>query len=300
MKRKLLELGGSVFVSLPSIYVKSNNLKKGQEIELEIIDNSVIISSTPIIKESKRNIDISNNHKIGKRYVTALYRKGIDDISLNFEGMKSLLAVKKLIETDTIGYEIIKQDKDNINIKDFSVKSTEEYNNIIRRIWLILLENSKELLNAAKTNDFVAMQLVRLRDKDINKFSNFCCRLVFKGSLSSFSQSVISYNFLRNLEAMSDSYKELSIYLREEEINLSEQSYRYFEETINILEEYYNIFYKFNLSKLNDCVLKIRVIEKKIKLNINKNKSVRESLYIMSILKKLDEIHKHKKQLKNF
>ncbi|MBT3720034.1 hypothetical protein HN789_03010 [archaeon] len=290
MKRKLLELGGSVFVSLPSIYVKSNNLKKGQEIELEIIDNSVIISSTPIIKESKRNIDISNNHKIGKRYVTALYRKGIDDISLNFEGMKSLLAVKKLIETDTIGYEIIKQDKDNINIKDFSVKSTEEYNNIIRRIWLILLENSKELLNAAKTNDFVAMQLVRLRDKDINKFSNFCCRLVFKGSLSSFSQSVISYNFLRNLEAMSDSYKELSIYLREEEINLSEQSYRYFEETINILEEYYNIFYKFNLSKLNDCVLKIRVIEKKIKLNINKNKSVRESLYIMSILKKLDEI----------
>ena len=131
MKRKLIELGGSVYVSLPSTYVKSNELKKGQEINVDNIDNNIVISTSPIVKETTRTITINNNFMIGKRYVTALYRRGIDSINLNYEGEQTLKAVKKLMDKDTIGYEIIKQTNNSITIKDFSVKSTNEFNNII-------------------------------------------------------------------------------------------------------------------------------------------------------------------------
>jgi phosphate uptake regulator len=290
MKRKLIELGGSVYVSLPSTYVKSNELKKGQEINVDNIDNNIVISTSPIVKETTRTITINNNFMIGKRYVTALYRRGIDSINLNYEGEQTLKAVKKLMDKDTIGYEIIKQTKNSITIKDFSVKSTNEFSNIIRRMWLILLENSKELIKTVESKEFQSLNMIIARDKDINKFSNYCCRLVFKGSLNSFEKSVIMYNFLRNLENISDSFKEISKYLLEEKINLEEKSVKNLRKTFSILESYYKLFYEFNLHTLNELVIKIRQIEKGIKLEMKTSKEVRENLYITGLLKKLDQL----------
>ena len=291
MKRKLIELGGSTFVSLPSKYIKANNLQKGQEIEIEQKDNNIVVSTTPITTEITRNIDVKDLHKIGKRFVTALYRKGTDHIKIKYEGINALRSIKKIITTDTIGYEIIKQDNEYIEIKDFSVRDTKEYNQIVRRMWLILLENCEEVLRCFKEKDHEQLELVKLRDKDINKFSNFCCRLIFKGSLGNFEKSVIMYNFLRNLESLSDEFKELSIYVKEEKIKVNKQSIIVLEKVINTLKTLYEIFYKFDINKLNNIAITVRKIDKEIKEIFGKKDiGSRQNIYLIAMLKKIDQL----------
>ena len=86
MKRKLIELGGSLYASLPSSYTKENNLEKGAEIFINQNKGELTISTSPKTKGDSYNIEFNKNEMfIIKRYVTALYRRGYSKIKIKHD-----------------------------------------------------------------------------------------------------------------------------------------------------------------------------------------------------------------------
>ncbi len=286
MKRKLIELGGSLFVSLPSKYIQKFSLKKGHEVEIEVKDSYLEVSTSPITDELVREIDISNNQNIGKRYVTALYRKGVDHLKISYEGLGNLSKVKDIISTNTIGYEVINEDAKLIEIKDYSTRDSTEFNNLVRRLWLIIQDNAKDLITALETGNKELLNLIISRDKEVNKFSNYCSRQVFKGTLPSFTNSVAMYNLLRNMESVSDCIKEYAQNLLENNL-MKKQGIDYVKRAVEVLRTQYSVYYEFSLSKLDKCAQEVRKIEAEIKVD---KMDFRFALYLITFLKKLDEM----------
>ena len=108
-KRKLVKQGAAThMISLPSKWVKDNNLKKGDEVEVENLDKNLVISIEAPKKKTEISIKLSGLTETSIRtLITNTYRTGYDKITVELENSEQFKILKKIIETLLIGFEII-------------------------------------------------------------------------------------------------------------------------------------------------------------------------------------------------
>jgi len=82
-KRKLQELGGSLFVSLPQEWIKRLQLKKGSELVLETGQNNQLCLAPATSAKSEKHIAILNFSKYLHRELIAEYLFGTEIIVIN-------------------------------------------------------------------------------------------------------------------------------------------------------------------------------------------------------------------------
>jgi phosphate uptake regulator len=210
MKRKLVKQGlNALTVTLPSSWVKKNNLNPGDEIDLIETDDSLSISTESKQPMKEIRVDVSGLlPRLADRFMARSYQKGYDKIIVKYDDPELMLAIKNKVP-ELMGFEILNTTKTEIDIEVISTELHLDFDTILRRALLILMDMAKTCQTAWKVGDKKSLENIFYQDFDVNRFTYFCLRELNKSQkMMSFGRSILYY-LIESLEDLGDELKEL-------------------------------------------------------------------------------------------
>ncbi len=270
MKRKIVLHGPSTLtVSLPSRWARTFGLKKGDELGVEERGSDLVISSEGARELEKKKIVAGKFKRLGKTYLTASYRQGYDEVVLDYEEGNYVKTIQDMLG-ETMGFGIVKQEKNSCVIRDLTGHRKNEFDNILRRVWLMLLDLANESFITMEKKDVEGMKNITLMDVSINRFCNYCLRILVKDNSVPLKKVALYYHLIKRLEELADSYKDLCSFYVEHLDEINKSFLELFAEVNENLHEFYGVFYKYDDAKVE--VLFQRTKEVRIKaLHFRKN-----------------------------
>lgn len=168
-----------MMISLPSKWIKANNLSKGDEVDLDEKGNMLEIYPAKSNPKKEVEINITNlTESLIRTLITNAYRLGYDKIKLNFHDKSVLKTVQEVLDKNLIGFEIIKKINNGCEIENITEPSAEQFDNIFSKIFLNIDELfiSAEQILSGKKQDFEDTE------RKIQQFDNFCRRVIMKSN----------------------------------------------------------------------------------------------------------------------
>jgi len=244
MKRKLVKQGAAtLMVSLPSKWIKQFSLKKGNEIDVEEKGRDIIIRSEPSKEVRKVKINISEMGLLGKRSIGALYKAGYDEIEIDFEKAEEISKVYSVLN-ELIGFEIIKQSEKGCVIKEITSASESNFDTIFNRTFLMLISVSEDCVSSIKNRNFEMLATIPDRDLIINKYANFCRRILNRGYAGT-EKTPMLYYIIEELENLGDEYKHLARFFVEKKIRANQKTVDVLEKINALAKDFYSLNKKF-------------------------------------------------------
>lgn len=277
MKRRIIKQGhNTLTITLPSEWTKKLNLKAGDELDALDKNNSLILCGEENSKEKNTVIDITNfNIPLLWRFVQGAYRSGCDQIKLCFDHKqkecedayhfytsqfdysklgekippKPPIAMIQSIVDRFIGMGIIETGKDYCIIREMGESTLKEFDNSLRRIFLVILQMFDRIIEAVANNEVGDKSLckeIHSIDLNVDRFVDYCCRILNKIHTSfEDEKKMLYFSTLFLLELVGDEFKYIGKHLA-----LSKKSLK---DTLPLIEKvkehfelYYRLFYKFN------------------------------------------------------
>jgi len=289
MKRKVIQIAESTqLISIPRKWALRYNIKKGDDIDVEINGSKLIVSTEQDQKISKCTLDLSHAESIEKQSITAAYLKGYDEVEIKYVSSEQVQLIQQLL-SELTGYDIVFQTKNSCTIKQISKPSPEEFSNIMNRVFLLILDTCKNITDGLKKNEKELLESVMFRDQTINKFSNFCLRLINKGRGVDSEVMTSTYFLINSLKRLGEEYSQLALKLLEK--RQSDKKIVSFLESIN---EFYEAVYRaFTAKSLGRCSEATAQYEK-IKKELQDPKMPSSGVYfnlrqILQIIKEIQE-----------
>lgn len=265
VKRKLVKQGvRALTITLPSAWVQKNNLNAGDEIDIDEIDNSITISTEKQQALKDIMVDVSGLvPKLADRFIARAYQKGYDKIVLNCDNQDILQAVKNKV-TELMGFEILDIGKDKIEIQVISSNLNLDFDTLLRRAFLILMDMAKTCEEAWKANDKKALENIFYQDFDVNKFTYFCLRELNKNQKRINFGKTLLYYLIESAEDLGDELKELGKILAGTKLDKD------LVQLIHNMNDLFRISYEFFYTPKKENAIKAFKIYKQISTDIEK------------------------------
>ncbi len=277
MKRKVIKQGhNTLTITLPSDWVKKLNIQAGDELDLNENNGSLLINGKQHNGNKKTVIDISGfSVPMIWRFFQSAYREGYDEIKViynpkeategaynfytsQFEykrmGEKSnykkcgLDMIEELVNR-FIGMEIIDHGKNYCTVREMGELTSREFDNSLRRIFLLISELFDKVLELIETNEVGDIQICKtLHTMDINvdRFIDYCCRINNRINDSSFQKNKpVIFSTLFILELLGDEFKYIGTHLSKTKKSVKE-ILPFAKRVKEHFEMYYHLFYKFD------------------------------------------------------
>ncbi len=259
MQRKLIQLGQkTLLVSIPNQIIEKYGLKKGEDINIAEVDGSLVIPLKSTHEPKKIRIELTGKEHAVEKIICAYYKSGYDEIEAIYETQGELENIYRTISSGCIGFEIVEESNTKIKIKKISSIEQEEFDNILRRLYLILLSFSEDVLIALNNNKKEVFEKLVLRDANINKLSDFCRRVLNIQDIKKYRKTGI-YHIVEELEKIGDIYKDICNYRLKTEVIISKTTLDCMKLTNEYLRFFYESFYNFDQDKI------LKMIDYKIK-----------------------------------
>ncbi|MFC1753811.1 AbrB/MazE/SpoVT family DNA-binding domain-containing protein [Thermoproteota archaeon] len=269
MKRKLVKQGrNALTVTIPAQWTKKYSLNPGDEVEVEETDRNIQISTEKEIKKGKTKIDISGlDPYLVWNLFNVAYRKGYDEIELFFENSK-VLDRKKNKEVETIdhikrivnriiGMDILRYGKNYCMIKEISKASADEFDNIMNRLFLSLINMGTDLLEAVKKDDNESLKIISTHtEENMNKLTDYCFRILNKIGYHDETSTIFMYQTVSLIENAADCYADIARKHSKDQkiVSLTEKS-------IELIKMVYSMFSKKdskNISEIHKLKLEMK------------------------------------------
>ena len=268
MKRKIIKLGQATFVaSLPSKWIRKYQLKQGDYLELEEKENSVVLSTEKLIENKRIVIELPTKEFFMKRLVYVPYRFGYDEIKFIYKD-PSLL--KKLQEAAQIlmGFEIVEQGEQYCVFRNISSSFEDEFENIFKRVFLIIINLMKDFTDIMKKEEFKRFNNLEGNDVVIDKMACFCERVINKRGSADFMKNSLLYITAWTLRQIgTDVAKDLRL-IFSKLTKVSNITISSFEETLSFFELLFQMYYKPSLDGLLKFSKKYSELDKKLKKSL--------------------------------
>lgn len=264
MKRKVVKHGPStLIVSMPSGWAKKNNIVKGSEVDVLEEGKRLIVSAegSVDVQNMEVDIDVTGLDKTSLMFtIRSLYRLGYDTVNLKF-GNETLthyrtgerLSVISTVHTEInrlIGFEVIKERENSCVIKDLQAASMRDFDQVERRIFLLLMDASAQLTEAAKVRNAKLLKTMEEKHDTITKFISYCLRLLNKNGYYIPMQTAYHYYIIATLDRVTDIIKYAARDLLEYNGKLHKNVIDLLEAVSRHLRLYYEIFYKYDKEKV--------------------------------------------------
>lgn len=250
MRRKITLHGpSSLTISLPCTWVKDNDLKKGDEIDIEEEGNKLLIK--PISNSctfKKKEVDFAGlDLDTRKELILSLHARGYDEIKINYD--KEIIGKETyfFLNEMNIGFEIINQNINSLVIRNISNPENEQFDNLLRRIFLIAKEYSKKVEERLENKDNQTFSCL-VHELSIKRIANFCKRIVLKDKNNN---SLFVFKIIESLEKITYSISQLLDQFQETDNCAKKELILIYNETCHIFELSYQLFYKFSLNEYN-------------------------------------------------
>lgn len=185
MKRRIIKQGhNTLTLTLPADWVKKLNLKSGDEIDILEKENALILNTSCNHKEKFCEIDIRGfSVPLLWRYIQSAYRSGCDEIRILFDSSideytdayhyyttqfeysklgekippKPAIAMLQDIMNRFIGVDIMESGKGYCVIRELAEVSTKQFEQSLRRIFLVILQLFDIVINAIEKTRYASL-----------------------------------------------------------------------------------------------------------------------------------------------
>lgn len=223
MKRRLIKQGagstGSFTLTLPAGWVRKHGLKAGDEIDIEERGNALLVGTTKGFEHPQEvRIDVRGLEiTMAWRKIAEAYRSGAETIHIAYEDKQvvhkktgRLMSVRDEIErvasTECIGMEIEKITPTAVTLRQFGETRENEFDAAFRRVLFKLEDQAESAAHALETMNPDLLRSLWLGDRTVNRFSNFCMRILNKhGSIDPLKMTHL-YAALVQLEEFGDMF----------------------------------------------------------------------------------------------
>jgi len=223
--RRLQQIGSSILVSLPSQWVKSNSLKKGSIVPVDINrDNSISIFPSEDATEKIKEVTISYSPAAMDTLVNQVYGayllgydliriKGTLQISFD-DADRIKKAMRKLV-----GLEIVDEDALNITAQFLLDANTLDAEKIMRRMSSIVAGMYRDVLEAIRSKENNITKVISGRDDEVDRQYFLLVRLIrsammdqkLAGKLNLSNIDILDYRIAANhLESAGDNIVDLA------------------------------------------------------------------------------------------
>ena len=284
MIRKVIRLAEKTLViSLPSKWAKSQGVTKGDELEVEPAENKLIISTQKEIARQKASIHFTGPLELVRKRIRTAYKRGFDELELTFSDPKIISEIKKELN-QLLGYEIVKQGEKHCIIKNIATAMDEEFDNILRRLFLMILEMGKDSFDAVKKKEYERLPEISLAEQTNDKLTNLCKRILNKKRYHNPERATLLYALLRDIEKIADSYE--LICLEAHKNKISKENMLLLQDLNKFFESAYKSYYDFN----DDIISKLITAEKTLQKKLNTDVKDRMRHYLLSLFIKIQEL----------
>src|SRR5438093_2250105 len=182
--RRLQKIGSSMLISLPSQWVQSNNLRKGNTLLLEVNrDNSISLFSSEVSNEDTKEVTIqylplSIDSLINQIY--GAYLLGYNNIriygksSITFEDRELITRVMRKL----VGIEIVDEDSSNIFSQFLLDPNALDAEKILRRMNSIVAGMYRDTINGLFKNGGEVNRSIDSRDDEVDRQYFLLVRLI--------------------------------------------------------------------------------------------------------------------------
>ena len=292
MKRKIVRHGSATLsVSLPLKWAKHHNLDKGEEVEVDEQPHALIIKPCADKQPERKQFNIDGLKRVGTAYLTSSYREGFDEIEFFYDDPAIMKWLQEFVSQQIVGFEIVKQSSTYCLVKDMSGVMEESFDVALRRLWLLVLSMAEDCHNAITKKDKEQAKSIEYRDQSVNKFANYCCRLLLKKGHCTYKKTPIYFHTILNLEHLADEYKNLAKFYFEFPQKLDKPLLKSFEDINKNLNQLYRLFYKFDPKQAEQLFKDTKANFPKLNKTIisGKNSSLFAS-YLFSISKRIRKL----------
>jgi len=250
MRRKLVKQGAAtMMVSLPSKWVKDQRLKKGDEVEIAEADDGLMISSKKGELALKKEVYIPTPNEYKNRLIDVPYMQGYDEIVVRFDDA----AVMELIIKETerlLGVEVVSQTETSCTIKNVAEALEQEFETILRRLFLLVKSMAEDSLAAAKAKDYQRLKNVGDLEKMCHKYALFCMRIMNKYGYKDSKIAHFVFYTAYALEQIADHYEDVCLHIIETKEKLDPKTMAFFKDIVTLTDLYYQAFYKKDWKKV--------------------------------------------------
>lgn len=268
MKRRVIKQGNDTLtVTLPRKWARDTGIKAGDEIEIKEEKNRLVLEVEAAHPEPKKiQLDFSNsNETVIKSILAVVHKNGYDEVEVLFSDPKTVKVVQKRINSMLMGYEIIEQSNKRCVIKNVAGWQGSDFEGMLRRTFLVTLTLAKNSLETIKTGEYANLNELMVLEETNNKLTNYCHSLLNRGIIDSQSKTTYLYIISWLLEKVGDEYRDICTFLlKNAQIKLNKALLLVYEKVNGLLEDYYNLFYRYDLEKLESIYRKHESIRKEL------------------------------------
>jgi phosphate uptake regulator len=299
-QRKLIAQGpSSVTISLPHKWITEHNLQKGSVVYIDTELNKLIITAAPA--KSSQSITLSNEH-LDKimiiHLLQAAYRASFDEITLNLD-QSEVIAFPSMQKSPAqsvahymvgrfVGLEVVEQNAKQLVIKRITQEDSADFEQLLRRIFLLILELSNQFYEIFEKNQINKLELIKEQHDYINNLTNYCLRILIKQGYNSRRETMLYYHIIASLDKIVDFYKYVADDKKKVDKKVSPHALHIISQLQANLRLYYEIFYKYDQKKLSEFNKRRWEIKKSINTNLKKLTSM-EIMYVTR-LESINEI----------
>jgi phosphate uptake regulator len=270
MKRKLIEQGKiTLMISLPIDWVRRLELKKGDELEVEEQGSALVIKlAKKEVEVQKVEIDTTNIGRITIPEITALldnllsryYKSGIDEIKIIYNDPEVLQKIQRRLSLSCLGYEIIKQEKNTLVIKD--IAKGLEFETMLKQGFLVALDLAETSLKLIEKRAYAELNEL-LNTSRVTHFFYFSQRFLIKQKYAEYAEIPFLFTFLENLRNLVNLYRFLMGFIVKEKVKLNKNSVEAYQDVNYMFQKIYTLFYNYNLKEMGAFrVDSLKLIEK--------------------------------------
>ena len=281
MKRKINLVGNTTLtVSLPSKWVKRNNLSKGDEIEMEENGQQLLINLGVVKKtlnEITINFDDEANSSLVWRYMKSVYTQGYGIIIVNFTrktipytSKDSIVIDKKEISTEAFihlvanrmfGVVLVEQSKNRFILNNIGIDTNIDVNELAKKISSQIKILAGRILSAIESGDKMEYNNIVVIENNINNLEDYGIRILNKTKDNTAYGE--KYLFLTFLEHIGDIFYNIFGRVVEHGLPFTKEAKEYYLELMNKYEKFHNAVW-YNKKEIPKVFLEIRDFEKEL------------------------------------
>lgn len=181
MKRKVVQHGSSsLTVTLPNKWIKKFNVKKGDEVDIEESTNCLTISHKKEKVLEKIELELLSGHSWYINHIIRhVYVAGYDELIIKTTDKSMIIKVNDAIDS-LPGFELMDIKADRLIIKCLYAGKEEEFENLVRKIFLLTFNLFELLINDLKKGKDLNKEESQNIRKSISKFCNLSRRIETK------------------------------------------------------------------------------------------------------------------------
>ena len=301
IRRSVIQIANSTqLISLPRRWSLKYNIKKGDELEVEEDGSRLLIGTDKTQELGDIEVDITGLDPDSFMFlIRILYIRGYNEIKLIFNesviehpriGKKVNVISEIHREINRLtGIEIIQQRENFCILKVLSESSIKEFDLILRRIFLLIMDASNDLIHGARKGDRYLVESMEEKHNTITKFMANNLRLLNKSGHPNHKNTSLYYHIIESLDNVNDILKESARDIVESNIKISKNCENILVRINDSLQDFHKLFYKFDFKLIEKLSSNRYKILDDIKL-FSKKLSKDEILLVMNMERIVEKI----------